>query len=63
MVGPSAKRIAERNAQFDHVRAGFCQREHKFQGGVQRRIAGGDVRDNAQFAGFAQQRTGDNRVD
>ncbi len=32
---PIGQRIAERNAQFDDVRAGFCKRQNKFQRGIQ----------------------------
>ncbi len=47
-------RIAERHAQLDHIRAGFGGSQHDFLGRLERRIARGDVRDQAQLAGFGK---------
>ena len=52
--GAVGERIAERNAQLDDIGAGFGQGENELQRGVERRIAGGDVGDDAEFAGCAQ---------
>ena len=52
--GPVGDRIAERHAQFDHVRAGFRRGQHDFLAGFERRIARRDVRDQAEFAGFGK---------
>jgi hypothetical protein len=54
--GAVRKGIAEWHAQFDDVSASFCQRENKVQRGVQRRIARGDERDDAEFARRAEVR-------
>ena len=48
------KGIAERNAEFDYVGAGFGHRKDEFERGVERRIAGREISHNAKFARFAQ---------
>src|SRR5258708_10476235 len=45
------ERIAEGYAKLDDVRAGFGEREDKLPRGIQGRIARGDIRDDAEFAG------------
>ena len=54
MVGPSAKRIAERDAEFDDIGAGFGQRKDEFLRSFQRRIASRNIGDDAHFAGGAK---------
>ena len=52
--GAVGERIAERDAEFDDIGAGFGEGEDKFVRGVQCGIACGDVGDDAEFAGFAE---------
>ena len=52
--GPVGNRIAERDAELDDVGARFGERDDKFQSRIERRIARSDVRDDAEFTGFAQ---------
>ena len=52
--GAVGERIAEGNAKFDDVGAGFGEGENKFVRGVERWITSGDVGDDAEFAGFAE---------
>ena len=49
MTGPSAKRIAEWNTEFDHIRAGVDGRERNGARGVERGIAGRQIDDQAGF--------------
>src|SRR6266481_1441924 len=51
---PIRERIAEGHAEFDYVRAGLSKCADKFQRSVKGWIAGGDVSDDAKFAGCAQ---------
>src|SRR6267378_5653812 len=46
--------IAKGHAELDDVGAGFGKREDEFQRGVKRGIAGGDIGDDAKFAGGTQ---------
>ncbi|MFO1522601.1 MAG: hypothetical protein U1G05_11285 [Kiritimatiellia bacterium] len=48
------QRIGEGNAQLDDVRPRLFQAQHGVEGGVQRRVAGGDVRDEPLAPRFAQ---------
>ena len=52
--GAIGEGIAEGHAEFDDVGSSFGQCENKFVRGVESRIAGGDVGDDAEFAGGAQ---------
>jgi hypothetical protein len=47
-------RVAERDTQLDHVGARFGKREHKLLGRGERRVARGEIRDEAHFSGAAQ---------
>ena len=52
--GAVGERIAKGHAKLDDVRACFSESENEFQGGIERRIAGCDVGDDAKLAGRAQ---------
>ncbi len=52
--GAVGERVAEGNAEFDDVGAGFGEGEDEREGGVKGRIASGDVGDDAEFAGVAK---------
>src|SRR6266568_3944285 len=52
--GAVGERIAERDTEFDDVGASFRKFQDKLLCGIQGRIASGDVRHDAEFAGPAQ---------
>ena len=49
MTGPSASGIAEGHAQLDHVSAGIDGRDGNVARGVERRVAGGEIDDQARL--------------
>ena len=52
--GAIGERIAEGHAKFDDVGAGFGERQDKFERGIERGIARGDIGDDAEFAAGAE---------
>src|SRR5262249_49229693 len=52
--GPIGKRVAKGYAQLNDVRSGLRKRHNELQRRIERGITCSNVRDNAEFAGFAQ---------
>src|SRR6185437_2588124 len=50
--------IAEGHAEFDEAGAGLCGGKGDLHAGIERRIAGGDIGDDAEFAGLREAREG-----